>query len=55
MTTAPTLPAAVVIELWNRVAEGTGTLEETLCRFAGLLLRAAGQELNQHANNHRQD
>lgn len=38
------LPPAAVIELWNRVAEDTGTLTETLCKFAALLLLAAREE-----------
>lgn len=34
----PTLPAADIIRIWNRIAEDSGTLEATLCRFAHLLL-----------------
>jgi len=34
----------VVIELWNRVAEDIGTLEQTLMKFAALLLAAARKE-----------
>jgi len=40
MSTTPMLPAAVVVTLWNTVAEDTGTLSETLCKFAALLLEA---------------
>lgn len=35
---APTLPPAVVITFWNRVAEDTGSLDTTICKFADLLL-----------------
>ncbi|HVB39865.1 MAG TPA: hypothetical protein VNE83_03120 [Terriglobales bacterium] len=38
IATAPTLPPALVIELWNRVAEDHGTLGATLPKFAVLLL-----------------
>lgn len=43
MTVAPIslLPPDRVIAIWNRVAEDTGSLEQTLLRFAAELLAAA--------------
>jgi len=41
MTATRTLPPPLVVELWNRVAEDQGTLPETLCKFAALILEAA--------------
>lgn len=34
---ARALPDAVVIDLWNRVAQAGGSLNETLIRFARLI------------------
>lgn len=41
MTAPLTIPPARVIELWNIVAEDTGTLTQTLVKFSGLLLAEA--------------
>lgn len=38
---ARTLPPEVVVGLWNSISEDTGTLTETLLRFAALILEAA--------------
>lgn len=43
--TTPTLPPADVIRLWNQVAEDSGDLATTLCRFSELLL---SEFINQH-------
>lgn len=40
MTTTPAIPPTEVIRRWSRVAEDTGTLDQTLQKFAALLVLA---------------